>query len=460
MQKVPFVKYTSNGNSFVIVDEVVESFLNEKEKSSFAFHATNEYFGIGSDNLLVIQSAKKKTLLEINAYRHYWAELPDPNGADFIFRMFEPSGEEAFCCGNGLLCIANYLYHRYGIDATTILTEIPLSQPKAIVIGTYGGGQGNWANMGFPRRLPAVTVDRSTIARYDDEIDLVGDLNIDFRSDDLKPFTTQRDLSISGFLVFTGEPHLVIFPRTGFSITELENAIFPALSEQGTGTLKGEKRHNFGSWLVQHVGSYLNTHYRDLFPLGLNVNFVRSMPRANQIEYRCFERGIDRETMACGTGALAASYVARRLGFLDQTPITVLPHQGNHQHARFHINATQHGWHIATRPWFIFQGTYSHASPARDRDPYPAPDYSWAGNEQKQDTEGRRLPGATISQPVPKTHHDTLSGGLIMPLAVPLKVRVSSGDVTFQTESDEKRNVFLSHGKSKKESRQQRTTEK
>jgi len=127
MRKIPFVKYTSCGNNFVIIDETSDPVFRESEKSHFAYKATSVDYGIGSDNFLVVQACSPDILEEINAVHHYWDRVPSAKDADYIFRMFEPDGKEAFSCGNGLLCISNYLYQKYGIKSARIMTEIPTS---------------------------------------------------------------------------------------------------------------------------------------------------------------------------------------------------------------------------------------------------------------------------------------------------------------------------------------------
>ena len=136
MKQVPFIKYTSYGNNFVILDETRTSALTEIEKSKFAYQATNINFGVGSDNFLVIQPCTPQILNEINETRNYWSDLPDSSRADYIFRMFEPDGVEAYSCGNGLMSIADYLFRQYGLQAARMLTEIPTREPKIVSIGT------------------------------------------------------------------------------------------------------------------------------------------------------------------------------------------------------------------------------------------------------------------------------------------------------------------------------------
>lgn len=57
-------------------------------------------------------------------------------------------------------------------------------------------------------------------------------------------------------------------------------------------------------------------------PEGANVNFV-GREGLEELRVRTYEKGVEAETLSCGTGVLAVATVARRCGLVDQTPIAV-----------------------------------------------------------------------------------------------------------------------------------------
>ena len=356
MKKIPFFKYSSCGNNFVIVDDTQDSHFLEHEWSAFAPEAASISFGIGCDNLLVVQRATMRTLDAIATERRYWDVLPDLSSADFIFRMFEPNGDEALCCGNGLICVADFLRREHGVEKTNIVTEIPLATPAILSIGSNTQNANCWVNLGVPRRMPERLVASSALLPFDSSINVIEDLEILFRRHDLKQYTDSNSLKIRGYVVFTGEPHLVIFPDHDFSIPLLADQIF-GLSKSGVPPSCNRK--NFGAWLVHRIGNYINKRYSHIFPEGISVNFAR-LNNHNTVVNRCFERGINRETLACSTGALAVSYVVQNLFSSEVSSITLLPLRCRQElrDGAIKVEQKKDGWHLSTTPLLLFEGAY------------------------------------------------------------------------------------------------------
>ena len=73
--------------------------------------------------------------------------------------------------------------------------------------------------------------------------------------------------------------------------------------------------NNLDSEDLPNVGSSIRNH--SIFaPAGTNVNFVKIVDR-HTIKIRTYERGIEGETLACGTGAVASAILANKKGLVD-----------------------------------------------------------------------------------------------------------------------------------------------
>jgi diaminopimelate epimerase len=372
MKNIPFVKYTCYGNNFVIIDETVSPVLSEEEKSQFAHYATNTSFGIGCDNLLVIQRCTDGILSKIDTARGYWENMPASRDAEFVFRMFEPNGDEAFCCGNGLMSVASLLYERYGIESAKVMTEVPLSSPHVLDIGRCTDGRSSWVNLGPPRRVPVGMVAQTKRRPIHECIDVLDEILIRLRSHDLRTFSEHSSLKMSGYLVFTGEPHLVVFPHDSFSESALAKPIF-LLANPGSRDARVRSRISAGSWLVRRIGALLNDRYHHDFPAGINVNFAHVDTERGTVVYRCFERGIERETLACGTGAMAVAVVAKHLGYLHGSETRVLPYacRWSDPDAEIRIIESSDGdWHVEGAPILLMEGDFRMAASDNESDSF------------------------------------------------------------------------------------------
>ncbi len=71
---------------------------------------------------------------------------------------------------------------------------------------------------------------------------------------------------------------------------------------------------------IVSIGRHLR-HHAEFAPAGTNVNFVKVVG-SHELEVRTYERGVEDETLACGTGCIACSIIAVRHG-LTQVPVQV-----------------------------------------------------------------------------------------------------------------------------------------
>ena len=192
---------------------------------------------------------------------------------DAEMRMFNSDGSEGKMCGNGIRCVGKYLYDNGKTDKTEI-TVNTLSGVKKLKLYVRDGKVNSVkVDMGpaalNPKKVPVKLPGDSVIDR---EIDTpLGKFNITCSS--------------------MGNPHCTII------VPDVQNC-----DVEGIGSVIGQ-----------------NT---ALFPEGVNVGFMQIIDRRH-IKLRVYERGTG-ETMACGSGACAATVAAVLNGKCDKdTDISV-----------------------------------------------------------------------------------------------------------------------------------------
>jgi diaminopimelate epimerase len=133
------------------------------------------------------------------------------------------------------------------------------------------------------------------------------------------------DRQVAAHFVNSGVPHVVV------PVEDLENAD------------------------VRGLGSAIRRH--DLFvPKGTNVNFLKERGE-RQIRIRTYERGVEDETLACGTGVVASALIFAAVKKIDG-PIGVLVRGGNELHVGFEKSGDQFRNVTLTGPAdFVFDGT-------------------------------------------------------------------------------------------------------
>ncbi|WP_371791838.1 diaminopimelate epimerase [Streptomyces sp. NBC_01471] len=78
-------------------------------------------------------------------------------------------------------------------------------------------------------------------------------------------------------------------------------------------------------------------HHADLAPLGTNVNFVQATS-GQELRIRTYERGVEAETLSCGSGAVAAVVIATMRGLVARRPVTVHNQSGQPLTVRPHLD--------------------------------------------------------------------------------------------------------------------------
>lgn len=238
-----FTKMHGIGNDYIYVN-CFEEVVTEPER--LAIVMSRPHFGCGADGLILIEPS---------------------DTADFGMRIFNSDGSEAGMCGNGIRCVAKYVYER-GLTDKTELTIATKGGYKQISLQLEDNKVSRVkVDMGTPELNPKLI-----------PVDLPGELVLRHR------------LQIMGQTWFItcvnmGNPHAVIFVRD------------PEVIDLPT------------------IGSMIEHH--PLFPRRTNVEFVRVIDRGI-LQMRVWERGAG-ETLACGTGACASLVAAVLAGLSDRT---------------------------------------------------------------------------------------------------------------------------------------------
>ena len=89
---------------------------------------------------------------------------------------------------------------------------------------------------------------------------------------------------------------------------------------------------------VMALGNMIRYH-QDFAPAGTNVNFIK-VTGPNSLRVRTYERGVEAETLACGTGMVACSLLAGKLGLVE-APVDLTPASGDLLTVDFKINGDE-----------------------------------------------------------------------------------------------------------------------
>ena len=228
-----FTKMQGCGNDYVYVNCLEETIA---DRPALAKRVSDRHFGIGADGLICIDRS---------------------DVADFKMDMYNADGSHGKMCGNGIRCVAKYVYDHGMTDKTELSVETGSGVKQLQLQVENGKVQTVRVCMGAPEFRPELI---PVAAEGENFI--------------------QRPVRVSGktwdvTCISMGNPHAVVF---------VDNV----------------------DWLnLEEIGPHFENH--PLFPERVNTEFVQVIDE-NTLKMRVWERGSG-ETLACGTGS-SASLVA------------------------------------------------------------------------------------------------------------------------------------------------------
>lgn len=242
-----FTKMQGIGNDYVYVNCFEEKV---EDPAALAKFVSDRHFGIGSDGLILIKPSKN---------------------ADFTMDMYNADGSQGEMCGNGIRCVAKYVYD-YGLTDKTSISVETLAGIKYLDLTVEDG------------KVVLVKVDMGKPMLRPEEVPVVSE----------KEEVIDEPITVDGqeyrmTCVSMGNPHAVVF-------IDQDVKEFP----------------------LETVGVKFENHER--FPKRVNTEFVNVLDR-HTAQMRVWERGSG-ETLACGTGACAVA-VACALNGLTEDEVTV-----------------------------------------------------------------------------------------------------------------------------------------
>ena len=267
-----FTKMHGIGNDYVYVNCFTETVENPEATAVFV---SDRHFGIGSDGLILIKPS---------------------DIADFEMEMYNADGSRGKMCGNGIRCVAKYVYD-YGL---TDKTEISVATGSGIKYLDLTVWDGKVALVKVDMGAPILEASRIPV-----KPELAGNVSeegTEKSADDEKLSDASNDaaqtvgeavgvpITVNGSVykmtcVSMGNPHCVV------CVDDVDGMD------------------------IEKTGPFFEFH--PCFPDRVNTEFIRVIDRST-VQMRVWERGSG-ETWACGTGACAVAVACILNGWTENT---------------------------------------------------------------------------------------------------------------------------------------------
>ena len=249
-----FTKMHGLGNDYVYIDCFNQP--PPRDAAALSRVISDRHFGVGSDGLILIGPSER---------------------ADARMRMFNADGSEAEMCGNGIRCVAKYVYD-HGIAVKPRLTIETGNGVLTLDLDARGG------------KVERVTVDMGAPILAADKIPttLPGPRVVNY-SDTNWAHNSDFDCRLT--CVSMGNPHAIYYSD------------------------------DVGKVSLEAIGPLIEK--AAIFPRRINVHFVQ-VHSPGEVTMRTWERGSG-VTLACGTGACAVAVAGVLTGRSTRRIVAHLP---------------------------------------------------------------------------------------------------------------------------------------
>lgn len=246
-----FTKMHGCGNDYIYINGFTEKIAQDK-KPELVQKISDRHLGIGGDGAIFINPSTE---------------------ADFEMEMYNADGSRAEMCGNGIRCVAKYVYDK-GLTDKTNISIISCGKIKYLELFLKDGKVDTVkVNMGAPILCPEeipVALEEKGPEKQEQIVN--------------EPIAVlEKEYKMT--CVSMGNPHAVIF------MDDVENLA------------------------IEQIGPYFENH--KCFPKRTNTEFVKVIDRKT-VQMRVWERGTG-ETLACGTGCCATVVACVLNGLTDET---------------------------------------------------------------------------------------------------------------------------------------------
>ena len=249
IKEIEFTKMHALGNDYIVIDESKEEIIPEESKNDVSKVICQRRFNVGADGVVFACKSDK---------------------SDIRFRIFNSDGSEAQMCGNGIRCLAKFVYDKDIVkkDVMQIETMEDVKEARLTVVDDIvkdieiDMGKGYFV----PEQIPAVAPSGNPNEFIDEEIDVEGE-------------------KVKMSSVSVGNPHAVCF--TDINIDDID---------------------------LDFYGPRIECH--EAFPEKVNVHFVNILS-PDEIDILTWERGAG-FTYACGTGTTSCVLLGYKQGLLNE----------------------------------------------------------------------------------------------------------------------------------------------